>query len=156
MTSIYDKYHQNPNVFFEQADSFTDGEFCIVFCFACQNKNYQFARRLYETKNNMMSLVTVGLFSIVCEYGDLEFAKWLLSLRPDFATKDASYRFWKTCAMGHLHVVKWLYEVTPKTCGADVLDIKRAFKTACVIRNLELAKYLFEINESIHILDCVR
>ncbi len=156
MTTIYDKYHQTPNVFFEQADSFTDNDLCVAFQYACQKKDYQFATRLYDMNNRIMSLVTVELFNLICEYCELDFAKWLLSMRHDFATKDASYRFWMTCAVGHLHVVKWLYEVTPKTRGTDVLDIKRAFKTACVTRNLELAKYLFEINESIHILDCVR
>lgn len=80
------------------------------FYLACENKNFDLARKLFDSVDLEEKEINFGF---ICGYGYLEFAKWMVKNDPQIDIHNNNeFAFRMACKNGKLDVCKWLYDIS--------------------------------------------
>lgn len=109
-----------------------------IFIQYCKDGDISRARFLYDKDSSVM---TEESFNWCCSNGHLDLAKWMLEVSPGLVNRP-SWSLGIVCQYGHLDILQWLLTIYPITGGGGL------FFTSCVFGNLDIAKYLLELDSN--------
>lgn len=125
-----------------------------VFYLSCKNGNLELVKwilnfdyKIQISQNNELA------FSIACEHNNIDIAKFLYEKNKNMDLYlNNKHIIYIIVEEGYIDLLKWLYKIFPDCIHSISIETQNElFRIACNMHQLEIAEYLYNLNNNIEI-----